>query len=211
MLPNKYSNFYIPIKYFLSSYRALSDGRSGIQRLRDHLDSDSFFISDWKILWLGSCTLLRTSIDLFRVDAKTCINSDIRDQLITEWSDIKANKSKHQIFWDFLRHERDNIIHEYEWAAYEVWMDQEGRIKPARISLFDLKPSDARSVLLMKAGHYKGRDSLELLAESADWVEDRIFSAIRRAGFSPDEERNLVSFGKRPPAPPSLLSEHFGK
>ena len=46
---------------------------------------------------------------------------------------------------------------------------------------------------------YKNRNSLDLLKESAEWAEARIYDAIRRTGFDPDEERNVVSFQKRPP------------
>src|SRR5579863_665257 len=46
----------------------------------------------------------------------------------------------------------------------------------------------------MRGGHYDGRNSLDLLRESADWVEDRIISAIMRAGFDPEERRSLGSF-----------------
>ena len=70
------------------------------------------------------------------------------------------------------------------------------------MSLLDIKPKDANSVLIMRGGSYKNRNSLDLLKESAEWVEARIYGAIRRAGFDPDENRNLVNFQKRPPELP---------
>ncbi len=51
----------------------------------------------------------------------------------------------------------------------------------------------------MRGGSYKNRNSLDLLKESAEWVEARIYGAIRRAGFDPDEYRNLVNFQKHLP------------
>jgi hypothetical protein len=205
-VPPIYGNIYVPVKYFLNSHRALSDGKTGVQQLEEHLQSSAFLLSEWKVIWIGTCTLLRTSIDLFRVDAKSCVNQKIRDEIRSEWILIKENKKRHPIFWEFLRKERDNIIHEYEWAAYEMWMNPDGTTRPTGISLLDLKPEDASSILIMRGGLYKDRDSLELLKESAEWVEARIYGAIRRAGFDPDENRNLVSFQKRPPAEKTLLS-----
>ena len=205
-VPIKYSNHYFPVKYFLTSYRALSDGKTGVRHLKEHVQSSTFLLSEWKVFWIGACALLRTSIDLFNVDAKSCINQKIREEIGAEWSSIKQNKEHHPIFWDFLRKERDNIIHKYEWAAYEVWMDQDGTTRSARMSLLDVKPKDASSVLVMRGGPYKDRDSLDLLKESAEWVEARIYGAIRRAGFDPDEKRNLVNFQKPPPVEKTLLS-----
>ncbi len=206
MVPDKYYNTYVPVKYFLTSYRALSDGKAGILALEDLLVSPKLFLSEWKVLWIGTCTLLRTSIDLFRVDAKSCINQRIREQIQIEWNSVKTEYEDHPIFWDFLRKERDNIIHEYEWKAYEVWLGQDGEARPARISLLELKPTDVRSVLVMRSGRYKDRDSLELLKESANWVETRICSAIQRAGFQPDEHRNLINFQERPSGGKTLLN-----
>lgn len=205
-VPLKYRNTYFPVKYFLTSYRALSDGKTGVRHLEKHLQSSAFLLSEWKVIWIGTCTLLRTSIDLFKVDAKSCINQKIREEIQSEWKSIKENKKHHPIFWEFLRKERNNIIHEYEWAAYEAWMDQDGTTRPARMSLLDIKPQDVSSVLIMRGGQYKDRNSLDLLKESEEWVEARLFGAIRRAGFDPDEKRNLVNFQKRPPAKKTLAS-----
>lgn len=205
-VPPEYRNIHVPVKYFLNSYRALSDGKTGVRQLEEHLQSSAFLLSEWKVIWIGACTLLRTSIDLFQVDAKSCVNPKIREEIRSEWKSIKENRKHHPIFWEFLRKERNNIIHEYEWVAYEMWMDPDGVTRPARMSLLDVKPEDASSVLIMRGGRYKDRNSLDLLKESAEWVETRIYSAIRRAGFDPDENRNLVSFQKRPPAEKTLLS-----
>lgn len=62
------------------------------------------------------------------------------------------------------------------------------------MDLEDLEP-----ILEIGEGPYAGRNSLELLNEGADWAEARLRSAIERAGFSPDEERNIVTFAPKPP------------
>lgn len=202
----QHHNRFAPVKYFLNSYRALSDGRSGIGLLEEKLRSNSFLFSDWKILWLGTCAVLRTSIDLFQVDAKSCINSDIRESIKAEWDLIKSNQESHTIFWKFLRKERDHIIHEYKWTAYETWLLEDGTTQTPALSLLAVRPEAAKSMLVMRHGFFEGRNSIELLSEGADWVEQRIFSAIERAGFDPEEQRRLGDFQKRIPLGKSLLS-----
>lgn len=197
-VPGEYANSFVPVKYFLASYRALSDGRGGIRHLEQQLASSRFFLSEWKIIWIGTCAVLRTAIDLFRVDAKSCLVPSIRNEITAEWNAIKDQKEKHAIFWEFLRHERDNVIHQYEWRAYEAWMKPDGSFRAARLSLLLLEEDNAHPVLLMRDGPFRGRNSLELLKEGADWVEARIFNAIHRAGLDPDEERSLVQFLPRP-------------
>jgi hypothetical protein len=198
--PLRYRDYYVPIKWFLTSYKAVLDGKKGIDLLDNHLKENGFSLSEWKVIWVGSCSLLRTSIDLFKnADLKTCIDSKIKKEIKTEWDLIGKNKDKHKIFWEFLQKERNNILHQYEWAAYEAWMDKEGAARPATITLLGVQPDEVENVLIMRGGAYNGRNSVDLLRESADWAEERIFSAIRRAGFDPDEERNAVTFKSRPP------------
>jgi hypothetical protein len=188
-----------PVKYFLISWRALSDSASGIDHLEKYIQSSQFFLSDWKVIWIGTCALLRTSVDLFKVDARSCINHRLREEISSEWKSIGENKEEHPIFWEFLRKERNNIIHEYEWSAYKAWLEQDGTVRPAeRLSLLSVRAQDVPTVLIMKGGYYKDRNSLDLLKESAQWIEARIFGAIGRAGFEPDELRTFLTF--QPPA-----------
>lgn len=206
-LPNHFENHYVPVKYFLASYRALSDGRSGVRHLEHLLENSSFLLSEWKVVWIGTCAILRTAIDLFKVDAKSCISPDIRNEIAAEWHAIKSDETEHAIFWRFLRDERDNIVHQYQWRAYEAWIKPDGTFRAPRLSQILMVDDDgARPVLMMKGGHFEGRDSLDLLKEGADWVEERIFCAVRRAGVDPEEHRSLAYFQPRPKGPPGMLS-----
>lgn len=196
-VPLVYKNIYLPVKSFLNAYRALSDGRTGVRLLEEHLETRKVLVSEWKVIWIGACTLLRSSIDLFKVDARSCIDQQICEEIKNEWRSIEQNKGEHPIFWEFLRKERNNVIHEYNWTAYEAWMKEDGEIVTGRMSLLTFGPEDAKSVLMMRNGYYAGSNSLELLKESAVWAENRIFNAIRRAGFDPEEERNISTFKSR--------------
>lgn len=203
---SKYAYHYVPVKYFLSSYRALSDGRGGISELEQRLDKSNLFLSEWKVIWIGTCTILRSAIDLFKIDAKSCLAPRIREEISAEWKAIKEQKEEHAIFWDFLKQERDNVIHEYQWRSYEAWIKPDGTFRAPRLSLLMIDDDGARPILLMNNGPYQGRNSLELLIEAADWVEARIFGAIRRAGFDPEEKRGLVHFDLPPKLKNSLIS-----
>ncbi|RCS22685.1 hypothetical protein DUT91_17605 [Phyllobacterium salinisoli] len=130
----------------------------------------------------------------------------IREEIAAEWKAIRAQKDEHAIFWKFLKQERDNVIHEYQWQAYEAWMKPDGTFRAARLSLLMMDDDGARPVLLMKGVQFEGRNSLELLKEGADWVEAHIFGAIRKAGFDPEEHRGLVAFQPRPKLKDGLLN-----
>jgi len=212
-LPSQYSNHYVPVKYFLASYRALSDGRTGVRLLEEKLETSTrSLLSEWKVLWIGTCTILRTSIDLFRIDGESCLSSRIREEIQAEWHAIRAEREKHAIFWEFLRKERDSVIHQYEWRAYETWIKPDGTFRGPKLALLFMEDDDgAKPAILMKDGFFKGRDSLGLLRDGADWVEERIFSAVRRAGFDPEEARSLGSFLPPPKIEGGLFGDPSGE
>lgn len=103
--PAEFDNQYFPVKYALRSYGALTDGKVGVQQLEKYLQSEEFLWSDWKVIWIGACALLRTSIDLFKIDRRTCINKRISEEIHSEWNSIKKNEADHAIFWEFLQKE----------------------------------------------------------------------------------------------------------
>lgn len=195
----KYAHTHVPVKYFLSSYRALSDGRIGVRHLEEIIEKDRILVSEWKIAWIGACAILRTAIDLFKLDGRSCLSSEIRREIKVEWKAIADQKDAHPIFWEFLRKERDNIVHDYQWNAYETWIKPDGSMRRVTsLATLFLEQDGARPFILMRSGYYAGRNSLELLNEGANWVEERVFSTIRRAGFNPDEYRNVATFAPRP-------------
>lgn len=201
VVPRTYANNFVAIKYMLSSYRALADARAGISHLEAMLNESTYLYSEWKIVWIGVCTTLRTSIDLFQVDARSCLSEALRTEFKAEWDHVKSHAEDHAIYWDFLKKERDAIVHEYAWTAYEAWLEPDGTVQaPPTILGRLLVESEARPVLLMRSGSYAGQNSLSLLSEAADWAEERIYSAVRRAGFDPEEKRGLYDFREMPKA-----------
>lgn len=198
-VPVKYQNLYLPVKFFLGSYRAYSDGMSAIRMLESSQNDKIQRLSDWKIHWVAACTLLRASVDLFQADANICVSQPLANSIGQEWELILSDKKNHPIFWEFLRRERNNILHEYKWSAYQLWLDREGNKAEPSLTLLSLVGGDFQSEILISEGSYKGHKALTLVTESANWVRERIFSAIERAGLDPEEKRNLVTFQIQPP------------
>jgi hypothetical protein len=203
VLPNKYSHFYLPVRSFLASERAYRDGNRAVDLLRRELESESLFLSDWRVHWVAATTLLRAAIDLFQIDQKMC-HPQLALGVRKEWQDISDRRVEHAIFWEFLRKERNNIVHEYKWSAYERFLDRAGDVV-LNPSILTLGIGDYDRELLIHEGKYTGANAFSVLESCRDWVDARLNSAIERAGLDPEEKRNVVSFLPRPPSAPSLM------
>ena len=70
----------------------------------------------WRIYWVGSLTLLKTVRDVLeQVDRK---RSKHHAKAIHDFvKDLVTNRKNYPIYWDFVCHERDNVVHEFELAA----------------------------------------------------------------------------------------------
>ena len=67
---------------------------------------------------------------MFRQDAKSCLPEVIRKGFTKEFEAIRNRKNAHNIFWGFLKEDRDSIIHQYNWRAYEAWIGDDGDEHP---------------------------------------------------------------------------------
>lgn len=202
--PDWFREFYLPTKSMLSSYRALLDGQQGIHHLERLMAKEtSTFLSEWRLAWVGAFVTLRASVFLIEEDSQSCINKRLGAALRSEWHAIAADKEGNAIFWEFLKSERDSIAHQYRWSAYEMWLRDDGSLEKPRVSLLSMRPEEAKSVMVMGPGRFEGQNAIDLLQNAASWIEDRLFSAIRRAGFDPDEERSTRTFKTREESPAS--------
>ena len=203
VLPNKYSHIYLTVRSFLAAERAYLDGSRAFDLLKKELESDRILYSDWRVHWIAATTLFRTSIDLFQVDRKMC-HSDLAEGVRQEWAEISDHRDRHDIFWEFLRKERNNILHEYKWSAYERFLDRTGKevLSPG---ILMIAMGDYDRELLIREGKYKGQKAIDVLERCRSWVDERLTSAIRRVGLDPDEKRNAVDFSPPLPSQPGLL------
>lgn len=191
----------LEVKYNLASYRVWLDCRLAL----DILKNKSLSYVEWRIEWAGICSLLRTSIHVMRAkDAKSCLPEELRNRLKRYWDDLFHNKPAYPLYNEFIHKERNNILKEYEFSAYEAIIAADGTIKP-KLSLLYILQDGEKEALVIRSGHYAGRPALEVLDEAVEWTKNYIYSAIREAGYDPEEPRypgTLLPI--EPNAPPGL-------
>lgn len=168
------------VKWYLASFRASQDVRWAVEEARRSPPS----LSTWRVQWGGMCALLKTSVHLMRIDAKRCFSASIREALAEAWKALGRDKSAFPLFWDFINRERNNILKEYAFSAYEGMLQEDGTIDVPKSLLTSL--SEDRQ-LFIRGGQYDGRLALDVASEATEWVQSYLANAIRKGGFDPDE------------------------
>jgi len=208
MLPFEMRNRYFEVGTLPASNRALRDAKRGISNLENRLAQRYTLLADWKVEYVGVCALLRAAIHLIQIDSKSCHSKSVTEELKREWQLIKSEKDKHAIYWEFINKERNSILKEYQWGSYKQYFDESGDpILAKDLSLLTMFGGGNTSDLRIRGGPFDGRETLEVLAEAANWVEGRISSALSRAGYSLTDRVHFMSWAKMPKPEKSLLSE----
>ncbi|WP_240233600.1 hypothetical protein [Devosia lacusdianchii] len=184
------------VKHYLSCYRAWGDADRAIATLGEQKIS----LSNWKIQWAGICAVMKTSIHLMRVDAKSCFSTELRDALKSRYDHLGKTKADHPIFWYFIDRERHNVLKEYQFSAYEAMIQDpsnEGKDLPSLLSAMM-----ADKELRLQGGPYDGRLAIEVAKEASAWLQAYIEETIRIGGFEPEERIQWEGFlWKRMPKP----------
>lgn len=186
-LPPGTPEFSLKAKEFLTSYRVCKD----VQNAIEHLKADTPTFGGWRIQWSGICSLLKSSMVVTQLDAKRCYSAELRASLKEGWHRLRRNKAEYPLYWDMIDRERNNILKEYEFSAYDSYIKEDGTVTPL-VSLFDLATS--KHELRIKSGVFKGRLALELADEAAEWVEGYIVQLVREGGYDPEEEHRWGTF-----------------
>jgi hypothetical protein len=199
----------MPVKFYLGSWRAVSDVRYGIKSMSEA----ELTHGGWRHQWAGLCALLKTSVHLMRIDAARCFAEDIRRELLESYHRLRRDKASYPLFWGFVDRERNNILKEYEFSAYQGVIKEDGTIA-ASVSLMSLLngPQD----LFIRGGDYDGRRAMDVAEEAADWIEGYIFEAVHTAGYDPEENIRSTGFLYQrvkddPPLPDGLATFLAGK
>lgn len=201
-VPITFPRFALPIKWYLASYRACRDCTFAIEELRNERVS----LSSWKVKWAGICSLLKASIHLMRAkDAKSCMPETLRRELIEVWHRLGSERSKYKIFWEFIDKERNNILKEYDFSAYAVVLADDGSVSNATPTLLRILSEGEKEALVIRGGAYDGRLALDVASEAAQWIEETLLSAIRAAGYDPEQNVMSEDF-VAPPTPPLLAT-----
>jgi len=152
----------------------LSDVRSVLTRLEDETDG-----REWRLLWVLAVVLLRTVGDvLYKVDAAADPRvKAVAGDLYQSW---KVDDDG-AIFRDFIKLERDSIVHEYvtnmiygavSVATYSVGAD----------SLYEHSPHwlDDNLYRPMGAGIFVGEDGRDVIKIAIAWWELQLDEINRR-------------------------------
>jgi len=189
VLPDGTRGFKLKARAYLTSYRICSDVRRAIQNLENELPT----FGAWHVEWAGICALLKASIHVMKVDARRCYSAELQQSLLRGWKRLADQKSAYPLMWDFIDKERNNILKEYSFSAYDEYIKEDGTTVDF-VSLFDLGTS--RHLLRIRMGPYAGRIALEVAGEAVAWIEEYLDQCILEAGIDPDEEFEWGTFLK---------------
>ncbi|PZF76695.1 hypothetical protein DK847_12960 [Aestuariivirga litoralis] len=126
-------------------------------------------------------------------DAKACFPEEVRRSLIEKWHELRANKDQFPIYWEFIHRERNNILKEYEFGAYESIINAQGEAK-ARTGILYLLNDGETEGLVLRGGPYDGKSAIDVADEGKRWVQSTVCECLSRAGFDPDEEIEFEKF-----------------
>lgn len=93
----------------LNAENVLDDCKRTLELLENVNSDENLF----RIYWLTELALLSTVGDvLYKIDCE----EDEKVKLVwcNRFKELKENKDAHEIFWSFIKEERNNIIHEYK-------------------------------------------------------------------------------------------------
>lgn len=162
-------------KVTTSDREALSDCEVALELLESVHDE-----RQRRVIWFGAVTLLRTVGDvLHRVDG---IKPRLTAPIAAAYKRWKINKDANLIYWDFIKDQRDALVHEYEFRV-----DNNETIKVAvqspegSVTLGDLPDNLFRPIV---TGYGVGEDARDIYQEAIDWW-NRELTAIEEATSGP--------------------------
>ena len=145
----------------LTARNVLQDCRHSLQLLNDETDEATF-----RVLWTAGVSLARAVGHTLRnVDAQT--SPTLREAVDKLYQNWKSDRATHQIFWDFIAHERNMVLKQYEAGFYagpvEITSGEDG---PYRLT--------GQLFCPINDGPYAGEDCRDVLAEAIEWWERQL-------------------------------------
>lgn len=128
-----------------------------------------------RILWVSSIALLRTIGDALDRDPDEGIKSAYRSAM-QRWK-AESKSTNKNIFFDFIKKERDNVIHEYEFGHTDdalVFLLDGANTAP------DLSPSSDMSDVYwpMSSGMFEGEDARDALVAAVEWWDREVAAMV---------------------------------
>jgi hypothetical protein len=166
---------------------ALEDLRSGATGLQ------------WRTRWAAAVALLRAvGHVLLYVDGER--SDELRSAVAAEHALLVASKPEPQIFWGFIREERNNVLKAYQFNA-----GQSVTVRPGGISFnlttgeedLSFGPSGPTTYEhVMRGGPFAGHDPRDVVEQAIEWwrayldrVDARVEELIRQRSSHPAQGR----------------------
>lgn len=161
----------------LKAREVLDDCRAALRMLEDEKD-----LQRWRITWAATVALLRTVGDVLnKVDGQDKTIKKVSELFFREWM---GDSSEHLIFRDFIRLERNNIVHEYRINVHpleKVSVLVQSLLQPVKggapllqNAVYEIDENIYRPIM---KGHWTGDDARDVAREVILWWEKQL-SAI---------------------------------
>lgn len=117
------------------------------------------------MLWSGTLALLRTSVEVLKTEP-----DPLKIAQEKWWATVNSQKSRHSIFWDFIREDRNVLLHlGVSNAGQSVTVSgvilREGGETPPPSIIYEYE---------IRTGPFAGKDPRELLGMAISWVEEQL-------------------------------------
>jgi hypothetical protein len=146
----------------LTARTVLCDCKSAHALLEDESDAIRF-----RLFWVAGVALLRAVGHVLRkVDSER--SPAVKFQVERAYSDWKRDRDAHAIFWEFIEHERNNILKEYEIGL--VAGPVEVLVQP-NVEIFSLGEN---LFCPIAKGRYAGEDGRDLMTDAITWWERQL-------------------------------------
>ena len=141
----------------------------------------------WRVHWFAAVALVRSVGDVLdKVDGKqSAYERPVKDAYKAWKSDREANK----IFWEFIKAQRDRLVHEYDTDAHPTdnaiimlelsLATSAGGSLQKQNEIVELAQNSYRPML---AGPWEGDDARDVLQEAIDWWKRELAKIDEAAG-----------------------------
>lgn len=141
----------------------------------------------WRVHWFAAIALVRTVGDVLdKVDGANPLYAKAVKEAYRRW---KADRETHQIFWQFIKDQRDKLIHEYQSDVHPL--DKSSILAQFKavpigggesIDLAEVFELDENIYRPMLEGPWVGDDGRDVLQEAIDWWTQQL-QEIDEAAF----------------------------
>jgi hypothetical protein len=128
----------------------------------------------WRVHWFAAVVLVRTVGDV--LDKVDGIDPRYAAPIKTAYKAWQSDRSASKIFWEFIKCQRDRLVHEYDSDAHPTdkisllfEMDLVSKSDGLRHKQHEIFELDENIYRPMLAGPWEGEDARDVLTEAIEW------------------------------------------